>query len=315
MNLTRITRIFERRLAVTVLLLAIAAGTALELYIHYCLGISTGYTHFYYLLIIPVAIVYYWRAVFFALYLAFLHLGIDELIGGVIDEIIVFRVAMFVLVALVAGLLFRRIEKDHGDLVSYLADRALGTTAGRGMKGDEAGEIEPETQAGRKVRQLKQRGDITGLAGALKNRDVEVRYRAAVALGELGGAAAVAPLAAALSDENSGVRWEAAEALGRIGEAALDPLIEAMSRDDDDIRWRAAIALGEIGGAGAAAALAADLDDPDDYVLSRVVHSLAELGPEADAPLQEALASASDRVRNAASKALAARKFGSGPER
>jgi hypothetical protein len=315
MNLTPITRIFERRLATAILLAALFVGTALELYIHYYLGISTGYTHFYYLLIIPVAIVYYWRAVFFALYLALLHLGIGELIGQQTNEIILFRVAMFVLVALIAGLLFRQIEMDHGDLVSYLADRALGTQSGRGMKGDEAGDIEPETAAGRVVRLLKQRHDIPGLAAALKHRDVEMRYRAAIALGELGSAEAVAPLATALSDENSGVRWEAAEALGRIGEAALDPLIEALARDDDDIRWRAAIALGEIGGPKAASALAAALDDPDEYVRSRVVHSLAEFGPEADPPLQEVLSSGSQRARKAASNALKAREARSVSER
>jgi hypothetical protein len=314
MNLTPITRIFERRLATAILLAALFVGTALELYIHYYLGISTGYTHFYYLLIIPVAIVYYWRAVFFALYLAVLHLGIGELIGQQDPYgVVLFRVAMFVLVAFIAGLLFRQIEKDHGDLVSYLADRALGT--GHGMKGDEAGEIEPETPAGRVVRQLKQRHDIHGLAAALGHRDVEMRYRAAIALGEIGSAEAVAPLATALSDENSGVRWEAAEALGRIGEAALDPLIEALARDDDDIRWRAAIALGEIGGPRAAKALVAALDDPDDYVRSRVVHSLAEFGPEADAPLQEVLVSGSPRARQAASNALKARKTGAVSER
>jgi len=53
-----------------------------------------------------------------------------------------------------------------------------------------------------------------------------------------------------LKDKDKEVRWAAAWALGRIGEPAVEPLIEALKKDKE-VRKAAAWALGEIGDARA----------------------------------------------------------------
>jgi len=51
----------------------------------------------------------------------------------------------------------------------------------------------------------------------------------------------------AIRHTNLGIRWRAALALGDIGEPAIKPLIRALKEDDQDVRWLAGLALGRIG--------------------------------------------------------------------
>ena len=54
-------------------------------------------------------------------------------------------------------------------------------------------------------------------------------------------------LVRAIRHNNLGVRWRAALALGDLGEPAVKPLIRALKEHDQDVRWLAALALGKIG--------------------------------------------------------------------
>jgi HEAT repeat protein len=68
-------------------------------------------------------------------------------------------------------------------------------------------------------------------------------------LGEIGNSQAVDGLIiAALNDSDLDVRWKAASALGKIGSSqAVDALIAALNHSDSFVRWKAADALGKIG--------------------------------------------------------------------
>jgi len=94
-------------------------------------------------------------------------------------------------------------------------------------------------------------GAIPALVGALGERDPNVRWCAAIALGRLGAAAreAVPALTRALADGDVNVRWCATVALGAIGPAAaaaVGPLMEALHDNDEDVRWGANDALARI---------------------------------------------------------------------
>ncbi len=286
-------------IAVTVLI-----PTVLEISIHYFLGIRTGYTHFYYLFLVAAAVVLYRRTVILGIYLAGLHLGIDYLItGGPPDTSTLFRALMFVVVALIFGFLYDRLEQAHGDMIAYVIERTL---SGRSPVSHDTGEgpISIRTVAGTTIPLLKENRNVRGLISALRHPDVETRYRAVIALGELGDPDAVGPLAGALNDENSGVRWEAAEALGKIGEPAAEALIGALQDEDDDIRWRAAIALGDVKSRRAIGPLVGALKDPDPFVRSRVVNSLSHFGGEAIEPIITAFRYGGEEVRAAAAASL-----------
>jgi RNA polymerase sigma factor (sigma-70 family) len=96
----------------------------------------------------------------------------------------------------------------------------------------------------------------------LADRDPEVRWSAAEALGETGDPKAVGPLVAALRDEHPVVRCSAADALGTIGDArALMPLIAALKDEQPDVRVRAADALGALRTAEVIKPSAADLEN------------------------------------------------------
>jgi hypothetical protein len=280
----------------------ILACTIIEAVVHFSLGISTGYTHFYYIFLVPVAILYYRWAVFFGLYLAGLHIGVEYLLtGGVVTTDTLMRGAMFAIVGLVSGLIFERIEYERGDLIEYLLERSLRRDAPIGENGDAAAE---RTEAGSRVHAYRREANVRGLIAGLSSHDMETRYRSAVALGDLRDEGAVPALSKALHDENSGVRWEAAEALGKIGKPAMSALIGALDDPDEDLRWRAALALGEIGDEEVIAPLVLALGDPDEYVRSRAVVSLAAIGRPAIGPLLLIVRSGGEIARNEASNAL-----------
>lgn len=76
------------------------------------------------------------------------------------------------------------------------------------------------------VQKMLKKKDVPGLIKALGNNDLDVRWRAAAALGEIGDARAVEPLIVALRDPHGWVCKEAIVALGKIGDPrAVEPLI------------------------------------------------------------------------------------------
>ena len=90
---------------------------------------------------------------------------------------------------------------------------------------------------------------IAAFSEALKDKNYDVRWSTAWALGKIGPAAkdAIPDLIAALGDDNSHVRIISSESLGRIGHDAVPYLIRALGNDDVNVRHGAAIALGNIG--------------------------------------------------------------------
>jgi len=90
---------------------------------------------------------------------------------------------------------------------------------------------------------------VKPLIAALKDKDRDVRKKAAEALGKLGDGRAVESLIAALKDKNGHIRAAAAEALGRIGgNSAVKPLIAALKDKYSYVRAGAAKALENITG-------------------------------------------------------------------
>jgi serine/threonine protein kinase len=91
-------------------------------------------------------------------------------------------------------------------------------------------------------------GSIEILIGALKERDGQVRSKAARALGGIGPGAreAIPVLLEALRDREAHVRWDAARALGQIGAAAAEGLAAAVHDKDPVVRQIAADALKRI---------------------------------------------------------------------
>ncbi len=91
-------------------------------------------------------------------------------------------------------------------------------------------------------------GSIEILVEALKEKDGNVRSKAARALGGIGPAAkeAIPVLLEALRDREAHVRWDAARALGQIGAAAAEGLAAAVNDKDPVVRQIAADALKRI---------------------------------------------------------------------
>lgn len=152
------------------------------------------------------------------------------------------------------------------------------------------------------------------LYDALSDADVEVRARAAQAIGrrQLGDAAP--RLVALTGDVEPRLRAAAAEALGRLGEAlgaqrgpALKALERALGDSEHEVRAQAVGALGRLGDKSQVAAIAARLDDDQEHVAVReqAAQVLARIGdPRATIPLIGALGNGSREVRRAALEAL-----------
>ena len=88
---------------------------------------------------------------------------------------------------------------------------------------------------------------VEPLIQALKYENSTVRYKAAVALGELRDNRAVEPLIQALKDNDSIVRENAAVALGELRDnRAVELLIQALQDQNSSVRLDAAFALGRI---------------------------------------------------------------------
>ncbi|MBA7502605.1 hypothetical protein ES706_01198 [subsurface metagenome] len=83
------------------------------------------------------------------------------------------------------------------------------------------------------VEKLKAKKDVEGLIKALMHENLDLRWKAARALGEIGDKRAVQPLIQGLKDVNDYVRDHAGRALGKIGEPALEPLIQLLKVEED----------------------------------------------------------------------------------
>jgi hypothetical protein len=95
------------------------------------------------------------------------------------------------------------------------------------------------------------------------------------------GRRALGPLVRALEDSNVEVRARAAEALGVLGsERAVEPLLEALRGPSELVRERAAKALGMLGDRRAVEPLRQALADPDRYVKAAAAQALKQIASE-----------------------------------
>ena len=189
------------------------------------------------------------------------------------------------------------------------------------------------------IDEMKAKGDLAGLFGALNNkRNVYIRRDAAKALGEIGDATAMEPLIAALKDPKKDVRDAAVEAIAKIGgdpravaafaeplkngnsiareeaasslgkirhKSAVEHLIPALKDEDCFVRQSAAASLGKIGDPSAVEALAQTLKDEDKDVRQTAAIALGEIGgTTAVEPLLQLLKDESVIVRYRAAESL-----------
>lgn len=97
--------------------------------------------------------------------------------------------------------------------------------------------------------------------------------------------AAISDLIHGLEDKDRDVRWRAAEALGKFGgEQAIPGLIQALEDEDRDMRWRVAEALGKLGGEQAIPGLIQVLEDADRHVRRSEAEALGKLGQPRSLP-------------------------------
>jgi HEAT repeat protein len=133
--------------------------------------------------------------------------------------------------------------------------------------------------------------DYILLQGILRLFAIRETIRDAVAavktdreLAERLGKRAIRPLIRALEDDNVEVRARAAEALGTLADPrVVEPLIEALAGPSELVRERAAKALGAVGDARAVEPLIKALQDRDRYVKAAAAGALKRLDPSAAA--------------------------------
>jgi len=90
------------------------------------------------------------------------------------------------------------------------------------------------------------------------------------------GDRSVDPLIKALSDSNPNVRWKAVLALRDIGDKrAVEPLILCLTDESSDVRWRAASSLGELKDERALEPLKSVLNDPDQEVREKAEKAIS----------------------------------------
>jgi len=130
---------------------------------------------------------------------------------------------------------------------------------------------------------------VEPLITALRYPDKNVRWYAAMVLGEIGAPTTVESLIAALGDPDLEVFALAGRALVKIGAPSVEPLIAALRYPNESIRERAAVVLGQIG-APAVEPLIAALRDPDASVRWYEVEALGRTGDARALPELERVA-------------------------
>ena len=171
--------------------------------------------------------------------------------------------------------------EDEDENVRYIAAEALGKIGDKRAVEPLTKALEDEYTRDSAVEALLRFGGgaVEPLINTLKDKDEEVRYKAAKALGKTGDKRAVEPLIKALEDEYYSVRQNAAGALDKIGDKrAVIPLIKTLEDENEHVRYIAAEALGKIGDKRAVELLTKALEDEDYRVRSKAADALKKLG-------------------------------------
>jgi HEAT repeat protein len=189
--------------------------------------------------------------------------------------------------------LFRLLNHKNPDF-QYEAAEALGEIGDSSTVGPLAALLEGETTSGvrwKASEALARIGapSVDPLISALVHPDDDVRWKAAIALGEIKDPKAVDPLIRLFADPDRFVKGRAAVALGMIGEPAVEPLVLALKEGDGNLRWGAAIALGKIKDVRATDPLIRALADKYENVRAEAAAALASMGKPALEPLLQFL--------------------------
>jgi len=142
------------------------------------------------------------------------------------------------------------------------------------------------------------------MPAALKNSRLEVRLKAAKLLQDLPDPVAVEPLIGALRDKDGNVRRRAAIALGKIGQPAGQSLIRLLQDPDPEIRRVAVEQLGKIRHLEALELLLTALRDPDPNVQWWAAWALGEMGSPAEEALKKLLRDPDPGVQRLSKEAL-----------
>ncbi|HUU75392.1 MAG TPA: HEAT repeat domain-containing protein [Methanoregulaceae archaeon] len=283
----------------------LAFSLFLEIVLHVALHISVIYTHFFYIPVVLGAIWYGKKGVVVALFLALVLLVGTLQVTGTLESGALIRATMFIVVALVIGVVSDLMRSEQKKMINEVADAAISSGLFTAGIKENLEDLKIRVLSYANVQKLKDEKNVKGLIIAFKRRDPGVQYEAVEALGELGDPVAVDVLMEALvGDKYSGIRWKAAEALTKIGKPAVPRLIGALDNPDDDVRWKAAIALGEIGDPRAVEPLIALLGDEDRFVKSRAAYALGIMGEPAISALISALEEKDPSLRWGAAMAL-----------
>ncbi|MUM78798.1 HEAT repeat domain-containing protein [Pseudodesulfovibrio sp. F-1] len=121
--------------------------------------------------------------------------------------------------------------------------------------------------------------DMPSLVALIHDGDPDIRIFVADILGSTGSSLAVEPLCdALLKDPEVNVRYQAAVSLGELGMAEAAPCLNKAMEDEEWVQYSVIEALTKIGHASSVGALVKALDHASDLVASMIIDSLGELG-------------------------------------
>lgn len=151
-----------------------------------------------------------------------------------------------------------------------------------------------------------QKEDVKSLKKKLSDERPYIRWRTARALGQIKDIHAIRALITILKDRNLNVRMKAAEELIKIGKPAVEPLIAALKGENPYVREFAAVTLGEIRDRRAVEPLIVTLNDKVISVREAGTHALGDIrDPRAIMPLISELKDKDINIRKYATEALA----------
>ena len=121
--------------------------------------------------------------------------------------------------------------------------------------------------------------DLTSLIALIHDGDADIRIFAADILGSTDNVLAVEPLCdALLRDPEVNVRYQAAVSLGELGKPEASPCLNKAINDEEWVQYSVIEALTKIGHSSSVDALVKALDAASDLVASMIIDSLGEMG-------------------------------------
>lgn len=121
--------------------------------------------------------------------------------------------------------------------------------------------------------------DLTSLIALIHDEDADIRIFVSDILGSTANVLAVEPLCEALlKDPEVNVRYQAAVSLGELGMSEAAPCLNKAIADEEWVQYSVIEALTKIGHSSSVDALVKALDTASDLVVSMIIDSLGEMG-------------------------------------